>query len=238
MSFSDETLAAYVDGELDADARAAVDEALRTDSGIAQRLSRYRALRSRLRAAYEPELQQPVPERLLATLRATRTRKLSPGIMAAAPWRYSLAAGVLIAVGAGLLVWRHEHAGAIETLGGMRVARGNLAEGLSNQLSGDAAPGSDVRIGLSFVAKSGDYCRTFSLADDAGIACRRAGRWEILALAQRQPATAADSRFRTASSEIPAQVLQALDQQMSGEPLDRVAEIAARAGHWNGAAPH
>jgi hypothetical protein len=144
---------------------------------------------------------------------------------------------MLIAVGAGLLAWRHEHAGPIETAGDTRVARGNLAAGLSNQLSGDASAGSGVRIGLSFVGKSGRYCRTFSLAEDAGIACRHAGRWEIVALAHREPDAAADSRFRTASSAMPPQVLEAIEEQISGEPLDRAAEMAARGESWDGPPP-
>jgi len=44
MTFSDETIMAYVDGELDAPARAAVDASLATDPELARRIARHRAL--------------------------------------------------------------------------------------------------------------------------------------------------------------------------------------------------
>jgi hypothetical protein len=255
MSFSDETLAAYVDGEIDPAAGAEIEEAARQDPRIEQRIARYRALRNRLQAAYATELDEPVPDRLLAALqnpaprpstavadlgtaRAAKAQQSARGTAIAARWRYSLAASVLIAVGAGFLAWRHSHPASMENVDGTLIARGALATGLSDQLSGPApqdtgASGSTVRIGLSFVAKSGDYCRTFSLSADAGLACHRAGRWEILALEKRVASEGTDSGFRTASSAMPTKVLEAVERQMASEPLDRAGEIAARGKGWN-----
>src|SRR5580658_882117 len=181
MSFSDETLAAYVDGELDPAAAAEIEEAARQDPRIEERIARYRALRNRLQAAYAAELDEPVPDRLLAALQNPAPRPSTAVADLAARWRYSLAASVLIGVGAGFLAWRHSHPASMENVDGTLIARGALATGLSDQLSGPATPGAGatgptVRIGLSFVAKSGDYCRTFSLSADAGLACHRAGR--------------------------------------------------------------
>ena len=57
MTFTDETLSAYVDGELDAATRAALEGAMATDPQLAQRLarqcsrSRSRSGCSRVRAA-------------------------------------------------------------------------------------------------------------------------------------------------------------------------------------------
>jgi hypothetical protein len=240
MSFSDETLAAYVDGELDPAAAAEIEEAARQDPRIEERIARYRALRNRLQAAYAAELDEPVPDRLLAALQNPAPRPSTAVADLAARWRYSLAASVLIGVGAGFLAWRHSHPASMENVDGTLIARGALATGLSDQLSGPATPGSGatgptVRIGLSFVAKSGDYCRTFSLSADAGLACHRAGRWEILALDTRVASEGADSGFRTASSAMPAKVLEAVERQMASEPLDRAGEIAARGKGWNSA---
>jgi len=257
MSFSDETLAAYVDGELDPAACAEIEEAVRRDPSIAQRIARHRSLRNQLQAAYADELNEPVPDRLLAALRTPAPRpspavadlqtaqKSARGTAVASRWRYSLAASVLIAVGAGFLAWRHSLPASMENVDGTLIARGALATGLSDQLSGptlsgptpsgSGPSGSTVRIGLSFVAKSGNYCRTFSLSTDAGLACRRAGRWEILALEKGVSAEGAGSGFRTASSAMPAKVLEAVERQMAGEPLDRAGEIAARGNGWNNA---
>jgi hypothetical protein len=239
MSFSDEILAAYVDGELDAAAGADIERAARSDPSVAERIARYRGLRERLQAVYAPVLDEPVPERLHAALRGGESQRRRSGSRrtAAARWRYSLAAGVLLAVGAGLLLWQQRGASDIEKVDGTLVARGGLADGLSNQLAGDAGAGSAVRIGLSFRGKSGDYCRTFSLSEDAGLACRRAGRWEIVALAPQPAAQASGDRFRTASSALPAVVLQAVEQRIAAEPLDRDGELEARGKHWSGAPP-
>jgi hypothetical protein len=238
MSFSDETLAAYVDGELDPAAAAEIEEAARQDPRIEERIARYRALRNRLQAAYAAELDEPVPDRLLAALQNPAPRPSTAVADLAARWRYSLAASVLIAVGAGFFAWRYSHPASMENMDGTLIARGALATGLSDQLSGpvpsgSGPSGSTVRIGLSFVAKSGNYCRTFSLSTDAGLACRRAGRWEILALEKGVSAEGAGSGFRTASSAMPAKVLEAVERQMAGEPLDRAGEIAARGNGWN-----
>jgi len=251
MSIPDEILAAYVDGELDPAACAKVEEAAHNDPRTAQRIDQYRALRSQLQAAYAAELEESVPDRLfaalrssppraapmvadLATARATKGRKPSSVTAAALRWRYSLAAGVLIALGVEFFAWRHTRPW-LEAPDGTLVARGSLANGLSDQLSGEPAAGPPLRIGLSFVAKNGNYCRTFSLANDAGLACRRAGRWEILALAKQRSTESAASQFRTASSPFPAEILGAVEGQMSGEPLDRAGESAARDKRWNNA---
>ena len=252
MSFSDETIAAYVDGEMDPAASAEIEEAARGDPSLERRIASLRSLRERLQAAYAPELDEPVPDRLLAALRGAETRSAAAAVAdvgaarAAARaagarrsgvyWRYSLAASVLIAVGAGIFVRRQAHTGVIENVGGTLIARGPLAEGLSNDLAGGESR-SRARIGLSFLAKSGDYCRTFSLREDAGLACRRGGRWEILALVKERLAPGAagesGSQFRTASSSMPEPIREVVEAQISGEPLDRAAEIAAREGHWS-----
>ncbi|HXA91652.1 MAG TPA: zf-HC2 domain-containing protein, partial [Steroidobacteraceae bacterium] len=70
MSISNERLMAYVDGELDSAARAEVEAAMSGDTEFEQRIAKYRELRDKLKAAYESELAEPVPERLLAILRA------------------------------------------------------------------------------------------------------------------------------------------------------------------------
>jgi hypothetical protein len=250
MNFSDDILAAYVDGELDSAVRADIEEAVRKDPSIEQRIARYRALRNQIQAAYAAELEEPVPDRLMTALRtpeprpapgvadleaarAAKARTGRSGTLAAARWRYSLAASVLIAAGAGFLTWRHTHTAIMETVNGILVAQGSLAADLSDRLSGDGSPGSPVRIGLSFVAKSGDYCRTFSFSADAGLACRRAGQWEILALAKQDAMDSGDSQFRTAGSAMSAKVRAAVEQRIAGEPLDRAGELAARDKNWS-----
>ena len=98
MSIADETLMAYSDGELDASARAAVEAAMRTDPEIARRVAQYREQRETLRAAYAPELAEPVPDRLLAVLRARGSagRSRRPQSVGSR-WRYASIGDVFVA---------------------------------------------------------------------------------------------------------------------------------------------
>jgi len=64
MSFSDETLMAYADGELEPALAARVEEAMRADPRVEEAVRRHRALRADVFAAFAGVLDEPVPERL------------------------------------------------------------------------------------------------------------------------------------------------------------------------------
>ena len=257
MTISDETLMAFADGELDGPARAAVELALRADPQLEKRVAEHRALRQRIQLAYSAELSEPVPERLLAA--ASRTPKMSStnvvnfqdarDAMArdaarARPlkswWRPagSIAASLIIGFGLGYGIW-HQSSPFSRSAGGALVANAQLAEALSHQLAADRSPASAVQIGISFLARSGDYCRTFSLSgtvSPAGVACHHGQEWQIQTLTQSGGAgDAHDAPFRTATSGMSPAILKAVEEQMAGEPLDQAAESAARSKDWSSA---
>ncbi len=149
-----------------------------------------------------------------------------------------MAASLLIGVGIGFFAWRQSDLIVTQDSKGALVAGGSLARGLSSQLAGDRSTKSSVEIGLSFLAKSGDYCRTFTLLDasSAGFACRHSNRWEIRMLTESGPLRGG-SGYRTAGSALPPAIRNAVEEQISGEPLDRAAEIAARKQQWQAAGP-
>ncbi|MGJ7914351.1 anti-sigma factor family protein [Massilia sp. LXY-6] len=241
MSFDDETLMAYADGELAPDLRAQVERAMRDDPQLAAAVERHRALRADVFAAFAGVLDEPVPERLQprAADSPGRVRVDALASAGARPlparwsWRQwggmaaSLAAGVL----AGALGWQQVQGGGAPfgRQGDALVARGELADALSHQLATDAPAGS-VRLGVSFAAKDGQYCRSFKLGATAGLACRAAGEWRIPVLAQEEQTEHAG--YRQAASGIPAAVLDAIDERIAGTSLDAAAERAARAGDW------
>ena len=81
---SDETLCAYLDGELDESERAEIAALLERDSDLrlaAQRLSESAAL---LRAAFDEVLREPLPERLIAAARGETSKVVSIVTRAAA----------------------------------------------------------------------------------------------------------------------------------------------------------
>ena len=69
MRFSEETLMAYADGELNADTRAAVDMAMQSDTdladAIALQIENRQALIANLHAAFDSALEEEVPARLI-----------------------------------------------------------------------------------------------------------------------------------------------------------------------------
>ena len=69
MTISDEQVMAYVDGELDAQTRNEVERAMESDPEVARRVARQRALRNKLRAAFNDVLNEPVPDRLVSAAR-------------------------------------------------------------------------------------------------------------------------------------------------------------------------
>ena len=104
---TDEQLSAWLDGELDDAARAAVDVWLREHPEDAARVRLWRADRDALRARFDPVLGEPVPEALRRT--ALQAGRRPP----ATAWRHARAAGLLlggIALGAGM-AWQLKPAG-------------------------------------------------------------------------------------------------------------------------------
>jgi hypothetical protein len=119
--------------------------------------------------------------------------------------------------------------------GGQLVAGGPLARALSEQLASRQPSDAQVGIGVTFVAKSGEYCRTFTLRERgalAGLACRDGEQWRIEALARSGSAQAAKGPYRQAGSPIEPAILQTIEAEIVGDPLDARAEAAARAQGW------
>jgi len=254
MTISDETLMAYADGELDAVARTAVESAMREDPQIEKRVAAHRALRQKVQAAYSAELAEEVPDRLLTAARgaggsspkvvnledarAAIGRKVSQAPPAPRPaqWRTlgTIAASLIAGVGLGFFMWGRTQSPLMRGANGAMVARGQLARALSNQLAAAQPRSSAVQIGLSYLAKSGDYCRTFALSgtvSPAGLACRHGEEWQVQALTE-SPAGAGDSDYRTAGSPMSATILKTVEGQIAGEPLDQAGERAARQRGW------
>ncbi|WGM40919.1 hypothetical protein [Caulobacter sp. NIBR1757] len=223
---SDEMLIAYLDGELDEAGMARIDAALGEDPALVDRMEAHTALGDRVRAAYAPVLDEPVPE-ALAGLVAPASKVVSlPPPRKALPnyaWWGAMAATLVVAV---MLFGRELAPG--DPLRAGRVARGELARALTVQASNDK--GGAVAIGLTFRDRAGRYCRTFAMDQTAGLACREDKAWTV-EVAARRPA-AATSDFRQAASETPAAVLDRVDALIVGETLDAEQEKAALDAGW------
>ena len=249
IDLGEERLLAYVDGQLEAAEAARLEAALATHGEARAFVEQQRGLRLRLQAAFAPVMDEPVPERLLAAARggapadaavvdlaAERARRQpEPTPRPRTPWPawIGMAASLLLGLVLGQR-WLAPDAGGeapVAMATGGWVAAGGLAQALSTRTAAQAAAGDAVHLGPSFVARSGVYCRSFSLAREAmaGYACREGEAWQVQMLAKTE-ATGGD--YRQAATALPAPVLQAIESQIAGAPLDAAAEAAAVQRGW------
>lgn len=246
--FDDETLMAYADGELDAATRERIAAAAAADAGIAARIAMHAALRTRLRDAFDPVTAEPVPDRLVnairgpavahgsrevASLEGHRARRQEERRRWSWPEWGSLAASLVIGVMVGQFAMRSPT--EVTARGGALLADGPLAAALTEQLAGAQGDDAAVLVGISFLSRSGDYCRTFEWREDsrlAGLACREEAGWRLRVLSEvgAQPVPAGN--LRMASAALPAAVLATVEAEIDGEPLDAQGEAAARDSGW------
>jgi anti-sigma factor RsiW len=264
VTISDDILMAFADGELDEATRQMVETAERDDPDVRRRLAAHRQLRARLQTAFAATLDEPVPERLLAAARKPASPIAPPGPVArsahvadvvrladrraaksgaaarrisisAWPALGSLAASILVGLGLGYAVWHAPDELLKISSDGSMVAGGTLAKALSTQLAAERPPDRAATIGLSFLAKSGAYCRTFSLSSGgagAGLACRDGERWRIRLVPPAANEGSAGSGYRTAGSNDSPQLRSLIESEIQGEPLTQDGEEAARRAGW------
>ena len=250
MKFSDDLLIGYINGELAEPARAAVERAMRADPVLAARIAHHRAelqLKGNTRngrigvsangidANHAQRAVPPCGAKVvqLNSLRPGRT--VPPPQIAYTNWckRHWVAVGAALLAGAavGALGW-HSLAQApglatLDHVDGALVARGPLVAALDGQLASPGPSDNGVRIGVTFVARDGGYCRSFVVDTTAGLACLKGGRWSIPVLAQDGGGAA-----WVDGSQPPPVVREAIDARIAGSVLDPVAERAAQQRGW------
>jgi hypothetical protein len=244
MRFSEETLMAYADGELDEATRAQIERAIRADPALAAKVRQHIALRQDVFRAFARTLDEPVPQRLrqvasapkviqLDSVRAARKQTVEFKRRWSWPEWGAMAATLVVGVMAGVLGLKgvqSETTLAQADAGGTLRAHGKLETALTTQLASAGAPEDGVKIGVSFVAREGQYCRTFDMGSAAGLACRAGAGWSIPVLVEGKGA--AQGEYRQAGSAMPAAVLEAVDARAVGPSLDAKAEQEATLRRW------
>jgi len=242
MNWTDESLMAFVDGELDAPQRADLERALAGDAVLQTRVAALRVQRQRVAAAFAAVLDEPMPDRLadllanaasapsatVTNLAEARSARAQRGAMPGwAQWG-GMAASVVLGVLLGVQFAGRGGDASLAVREGRVVAGGPIERALSTQLA--SASASPVAVQLSFVDRAGTYCRTFSTAAVAGLACRRDGEWAVQTLAAAEATKG--GAMRQASSPLPRAVLDAVDQRIAGDALDAERERQARDQGW------
>lgn len=235
----DEFLMRWSDGELSPEEAGRLEAAALMDAGLAARMAALRRLRTAAREAF-PAAVDPRDRDLARLIAATREAPASPltalgrrlaGTFAprqAAAWA-GLAAAAFVC---GLLISPN-----LADDDGLRVAAGGtladpgLVRVLDRRLASEGVDGSGRAVGLTFQDAGRRWCRTFQARDArmAGLACREGEGWAVQVLA---PLEAAGGEVRTAGSDIPEAVLNAVDAAIAGQSADAATEARARDAGW------
>ena len=178
---TDETLVAYLDGELDGAERQEVEARIETDTEMRERLAELAHSAERVRSAYADIVDEPIPERLIAAARGERApreaeilvlnrpqRRLRPA--AVSRWQIGFAAAAalfgLIVGGAGTYVGMNALNGAnanaerqlaaAATNGWLDNAAGNykLIVNAGDQIPMDVPAGNDQREALQKISQT------------------------------------------------------------------------------------
>jgi anti-sigma factor RsiW len=268
MSFSDDTLMAYAAGELDAATRRAVEEACARDLSLARRVAQYKMRRSHASGGFggdDAQHLRPPRQATVVSLDAVRARREASQLAARKAatrerrwsWREWLALTAVLAIGVvagkfGLSYLQADNARVdmIASHDGTLTAQGRLAIALEQQpavppgaagaaTSAAAAAAGAVRIGLSFVAADGSYCRSFASGSGTveldGLACKTGQEWRVPLLLQNPyqlAAGAAPARARPAGFDMPPPVQDAIERRIAGDPLDAKGEQEAMQRGW------
>jgi hypothetical protein len=243
VSISEEHLMAFVDGELAADAREEIAAAAAADPALAGRIERLRRVRSLIGGAHGAALDEPVPERLLSAAQggsdasgdvvelAQARAVLRPPV----PWRAigGMAACLAIGLLIGQVPTQLHTPQLLATRDGDIIAGGVLASALNAQLA-STQHDEAVKIGISFRAQNGRYCRTFTIERSglSGLACREPTAWVAQVTANAPGEASAADGYAQAASSLAPPVAAAVDQVIAGAPFDARAEAQAKAHGW------
>ncbi len=182
----DESLVAYVDGELDAAAVRAIEAAMAADPKLARTVAALRSEVALIRAAYQEPLRAEVPERLVAAVDAAFAER-APGRAPGRTWLrhplFGAIAASIVAVVVGLAGANYFAERSVEReiarLEALRVADQEMIEAavtvaLETHVSGQPALWSNPDSGSkgsveplrTFKISTGQWCREYSHAID------------------------------------------------------------------------
>lgn len=238
MSLSPEQLAAYADGELDADAAKEAEAEIASTPRLQAELAAHCTLKAKLAAHFEPITELPVPKRLRRAAMGNREPNnvdLANGGVAqegrGLPLRWIWGAvGTALAATLALAIF------SFGTRSSQSFAEGGLAVALETQLVASQRPNDQVRILLSFRRADGQFCRGFSEPLRAGIACREERGWQLLNVVDGSHRTNQAGEYRPAGSDDVA-VLTAIQGMAEGPALDAEEELKAMRQGWHSQKP-
>lgn len=231
MTFDRATIAAYVDGELDLITAKRIEKAILEDINLASEIKKESALRAQLAGHFAPVLDEALPDRLTSLLAGSvtslddrRASKIARWYQPSAIQWGAMAASLVVGLMIGGTALNRD-TGYVRESDGEILASGTLAGALSTQLASTQGANPEIRIGISFAAQDGGYCRTFESSVFDGIACSNGNGWKL----RQTRAGGGASEYRQASA---GALAEAAASMMAGDPLDAAGEKAAKEKGW------
>ena len=225
MTISREELAAFADGELDAERRAEIAATLAADPELQAQVDAHLALKAQLGAHFAPIHDGPVPRKLSALLESHEDTIISFTAAKARREgripRWSWLAAPALAASLALAVFLPQ--------GGGEYADGALARALDQQLVETQERDAPTRILLSFRDQHGSYCRAFAGASQGGIACRDDEGWRMVF---EGPGSRTERGEFQMAGTAAGEVLQRAQAMATGPALDVAEERAAKLRGW------
>lgn len=240
---SDDDLSAYLDGELSAERRSAVESALGDRPDLRRRLDDLERLNRLLRPALDEITDAPMPDGVLDLLKGDGPAGAASGgtVLPFRRWpSFMKAHGIPMAMAASLALVAGVVIGSGQQQAGSDLflaAREDVLRALSTAPSAEDVvldSGGTMQVIASFRAADGGYCREFAVHDPArtveAIACNGDGSWQVK-VAEFLPAGAAGEGYAPASGG--GSALQAFaDEAAAGDALDRDEEMKLIAAGW------
>jgi hypothetical protein len=219
VELNDETLSAYLDGELDAEQTRAVEQSLASDAGARLRVARMRAADERLAKALPLAGADHFHEAMVARIQNHANLQQPTLRRRVVPW--AMAAGVA-GLFAGFL------AGEANSPA-LQLAT-NITRTLDTAASGRTSADGLTKVILSFRNGDSQYCRVFETTGSSGgegLACQSDGRWQLRAWDGTSPAT---DGFHPAGAS--ALIDTAVDALQGSAALNEAEELAALSHNW------
>ena len=238
MANPDHKFFAWLDGELGPADAAEMETRVAADPELAALAGRHRAFGARLKGAFDPIAEAPVPERLAASLRPSSNVVDFSEVRAArqpvAPrarfWAQAatMAATLVLGVVIGTVVAPQSGGGPIAPEAGRLVASASLENALYGRLA--SAPADEgPRIQLTFREQDGSICRTFTDGPASGLACYEGGDWRIRGLVQSPEGQQGEHRMAAGTDPNLAAMV---ESTIEGEPFDAHQERQAMERGW------
>ncbi|AYJ86260.1 anti-sigma factor [Sphingomonas paeninsulae] len=226
MTFDDETLMAFADGELDPITTKRVEKAILTDPAVAERVAAHLSLREKMAAAYPLDTRpNRLADPLVAMIKSNTVVAMPVNTRPSRP-RWLKVAGLAACLVAGVAVGTRWQSDQVKSGGGMLIASGTLARALETQVASAAG---DPRMLVSFRTKSGDYCRVFAGQALDGIACKKPGGWQLI---RTESGSSRDSAAYRQAGSGDSVLMGEAQNLMAGDPLSAAEEQDARLTEW------